>query len=97
MFFDQAQRSVGMARRFGMESNDVGACLGKLRDNGVDRFNHQVNVDGGFGVGAQGLANHGAYGQVGNIMVVHDIEMYPVGAGGNNILDFFAQPGKISG
>src|SRR3546814_1697925 len=36
-------------------------------------------------------------GQVGHVVVVHDIEMNPVGAGGDNILYFFPQAGKVSG
>ena len=31
---------------------------------------------------AQRLADHRAYGQVGYVVIVHHIEMHPVGAGG---------------
>ena len=85
-----------MARCFGVKSNNIGACLGKLRDNGVDRLDHQVHVDGGIGVRAYGFANHRAHRQIWNVMVVHDIKMNPVGAGGDNVAHFFAQAGEVS-
>jgi hypothetical protein len=46
---------------------------------------------------AQGLAHQGADGQVGHIVVVHDIEMDDVGASGQHIIDFLAQLGEVGG
>src|SRR5690606_17129870 len=97
VFFDQRQGAVGMARGLGMKGDDVGAGLGELRNEGVHRLYHQVYVDGGGGVGTQGLAHHRPHGEVGHIVVVHDVQVYPVGPGGDDVAHLFAQAGEVGG
>jgi len=46
---------------------------------------------------AQGLAYHGPDGEIGDIMIVHHIEVHYVGSGGQYIVDFLAQAGEIGG
>ena len=46
---------------------------------------------------AQGFAYHGPDSQVGHMMIVHHIEVHDIGAGGENVIDFLAQAGKIGG
>ena len=83
---------------FRVEGDVGGAGLDKVADDAVHRFHHQVNVDRGLdAVFPQCLAHHGADGQVGNIMIVHDVEMHDVGAGGEDIVDLLTQTGKIGG
>ena len=45
----------------------------------------------------QSLTHHGAESEVGDIVVVHDIEVNPVGTGGDNIFHLVAQTGEIGG
>ncbi len=47
--------------------------------------------------GRMRLADQRADGQVGHIMVVHHVEVDPVGAGGDDVGHFLAQPGEIGG
>ena len=59
---------------------------------------HQVHIDGGgHAVLAQRLADHGANGEVGYVVIVHHIEVHHVGAGGQHVIDFLAKTGKIGG
>ncbi len=44
---------------------------------------------------AQCFADHGADGEVGYVVIVHDVEVDNVGAGGQYVIDFLAQSGKI--
>ncbi|MNE20922.1 hypothetical protein D3C80_1140650 [compost metagenome] len=81
-----------------MEGNVGRACFDEVADDTVDRADHQVHVDGcRHAVLAQGGADHRADRQVGNVVVVHDIEMHDIGAGGENVVDFFAQASEIRG
>src|SRR5690606_32695806 len=90
-------RTVRVARSFRVEGDDIGAGLGELRDNGVHRFDHQVDVDRRRGVGADCFAHHGADRQIRHVMVVHYIEVDPVSAGIHDIADFFSKAGEIGG
>ena len=64
-----------------------------MRSTGDD---HQVHVDRRRDAGlAQRLADQRADGQVRHVMVVHDIEVDPVGAGRQHRVDFFAQAGEV--
>src|SRR3546814_14396834 len=55
---DQRQGAVYVARGLGVESNDVGARLGKLRHQLVYRLDHQVYIDGHLHVRPDGGAYH---------------------------------------
>ena len=50
-------------------------------DDLIDRLDHQMDIDGGIDpVAPQRPAHGGTEGEVRDIVVVHDIEVYPVGA-----------------
>ncbi len=78
-----------------MEADDVGAGPGKVRDDAVDRLDHQVHVDGRPGERPDRLAHHRADGQVRHVMVVHHVEVNEVRAGRNHSRHFFAQPREV--
>jgi hypothetical protein len=40
-------------------------------------------------------ADERADGQVGHVMVVHHVEVNPVGAGADDLHHFFAEPGEV--
>jgi hypothetical protein len=63
-----------------MERNIGRSGIGKIGNNPIHRFYHQMDVYGCLDtMAAQGLANHGAYRQIWNVMVVHNIKMHHVG------------------
>ncbi len=75
-----------------------GARFDEVTDDAVHRSDHQVCIDRrGDPVLAQRSADHRADGQVRHIVVVHDIEMHDVGAGGQDIVHFLAQTGEVGG
>ena len=76
--------AVNVCTGVGVETDEVGTSLGKGLCNGVHRFHHQVDINGhgassaGFGQWLDGLADHGAKGEVGHVVIVHHVKMNPV-------------------
>jgi hypothetical protein len=65
-----------------MKGDQVGAGLGEIGNDPIDRPHHQVDIDRrGDAIAAQRLHHRRAKGEIGNVVVVHHIEMHPVGAG----------------
>ena len=96
-FFNQPKGAVNVLAGFGVKGDDVGTGFGKHRNQAINRLHHQMHVNRGGGVRANGFADQGADGQVGDVMVVHHIKMDDVGTSGNDVADFFTQAGKVSG
>ena len=94
---DQLQRTVDVVGRFRVEGDDVGAGFGEVRDDAVDRLDHQVHVDRHLHVRADRLAYQRADRQVRYVMVVHHVEVDNVGAGGDDVAHFFTEAGEIGG
>src|SRR5471032_1179717 len=86
-----------MVRRFRVEGDDVGASLGEVGDDAVDRLDHQVDIDRHLHVRADRFAYQRADGQVGNVMVIHHVEVDHVGAVADNVAYFFTQAGEVGG
>ena len=78
-----------------MEADDIGARLGKVGNDAVDRLDHQMHIDGHLHVRTDGFAHQRTDCQIGNIMIVHHIEMDDVGAGGHDIAHFFSQTREV--
>jgi hypothetical protein len=74
-----------------MKAHDGGARLREVGDDAIDGLHHQVDVDGNRRVRLDRRANERAYGQIGNVMVVHDVEVQQIGAGGNHGAHFLAR------
>ncbi|MNO72664.1 hypothetical protein D3C76_636180 [compost metagenome] len=93
---DQLHGTVQVQGCLGMNRNVIGACLGEGLDHAVHRRHHQVHIDRrGNTVAAQGLAELRAHGQVGHIVIIHDIDMDDIGTGGQHLLGLLSQPGEI--
>ena len=93
---DQLDGAVHVRAGFGVKADGVGAGLGEFGHQRIDRLHHQMHVDGrGDAVLAQCLADHRADGQVGHVVVVHNVEVDPVGAGGEHGFDFLAEAGEV--
>ena len=99
---DGLHTAVHMGAGVGVKTDQIGTGFGKGLGQGVHRRDHQMHVDRhrhagrGFGMRLEGLANHGAEGEVGHIMVVHHIEMNPVCAGINDLAHLLTEAGKVS-
>ena len=94
---DQLQGAINMLTGFRMEGNVGGARRCKIRNNAVDRLDHEMNINrGGDAVLAQRGAYQRANGQIGDVMVIHHIKVHDIGARGEHVVDFFTQAGKVS-
>lgn len=92
--------AVGMTAGFGVEGEAVRAGFGEGGDERIHGFGHQVGVQKGvrrLRVLAQGAAGECAEGEIGDIVVVHHIQVQPVGAGCEGGCGFFAESGEIRG
>ena len=94
---DQPERAVDVLGGLGVEGDDVGAGLGEVGHDAIDRLHHQVHVDRRRGVRADGLAHQRADGEVGDVVVVHHVEVNPVGAGGDDVANLLAEAGEVGG
>src|SRR3989344_950164 len=93
---DQLKRAVHMLRRFRVKRNIRRAGLGKVRHDAIHRLHHQVYVDVGLDAGlAQRPAHQRSDGEVGHVVVVHDVEMHGVGTGGENMLDLLSEAREL--
>ncbi len=87
----------------GVKADEVGTGLGKRSGQGVHGRDHQVHIDRHghtgrcLGVGFDGLADHGPEGEVGDVVVVHHVEVDPISAGGDDVFHLVAQAGKVGG
>ena len=92
----QAAAAVFAQAAQGRTAEKVRASLKEIANNAVDRFDHQMHIDRcGDAVLAQRRANHRANGQVGDVVVIHDVEVHDIGAGCQHPVDVFTKTGKI--
>jgi hypothetical protein len=84
--------------RFRVEADPARARAGEGPGELVDGLHHQVHVDGGLDAPfAQRLAHQRPDRQVGDVVVVHHVEMDDVRAGGEHGLDLLPEAGEIGG
>ncbi len=94
---NRLQRAVEMRAGLGVDGQDVGAGLGKGGQVGIDRGDHQVDVERRPDMRPDGFDQRRAEGDVRHEMPVHDVDMHPVGA---LVLDgaaLGAEGGKVGG
>ena len=69
-----------MSRCVGVKTDHAGAGISEHTDQRINGLNHQMNIDGsGDTKITQGFAHHRPNRQVGHVVVVHHIEMHPIG------------------
>jgi hypothetical protein len=79
-----------------MEGYITGTSFCEVRDDAINRINHEVYVDRCFdAVVSQRIANHRADRQVGHEVVIHDIKMDDVSACVQDSFDIFTQSSEI--
>ena len=87
-----------MLAGFRMKRDIARPCFCKVRNDSVDRLNHQVNIDRCLdAVVTQCIADHRPDCQVGHEMIVHHVKMHDVGARIEHSFDILAQAGEIGG
>ena len=82
-----------MVRRFRVESDDVSTGFGKVRDDTIHWFHHQMHVNQRASIVRQitnGITHQWTNGQVRHVMVIHHVKVNDVGAGFNDVFDFLA-------
>ncbi len=91
------QRTVRMRSGFGVNCDEIATGIGKRRQIGIARRNHQMGIEECLGARTDRLHHLRAESDVGHKMPVHDVDMHPVGTGFQHGVDFFAQTGEIGG
>ena len=87
-----------MVRGFRVKGDIGGAGLGEIRDDAIHGLHHEMHVDGRVdAVCTQRRAHQWADAEVGDIVIVHDVEMDHVGPGLQYRIDFFAEAGEVRG
>ena len=80
-----------------MKGNDAGARGCEIRDDSIDRFHHQMHIDGSRNaIFTQGFQYHRTHGQIRYIVVVHDVKMHDVTTGSQSFRGVLTQASKIS-
>lgn len=93
---DKLKGSVNVVGGLRVEGDVRGTGINEVTNGGIDGGNHEMDIDGGGNsVVTKGLADHRSDGQVGDIVVVHDIEVNNIGSGLKHIVDFLTQHGEI--
>jgi len=98
---DGLHAAVRVRAGVGVKADQIGAGLREGLGQRVHRLHHHVHVQrhrlpgGGDRVRLDGLADHRPEREVGHVVVVHDVEMDPVGAGGDDALHLLAQPREV--
>ena len=64
-----------------MKADQAGARISKHPYERVDGLNHKMHVNGRRDtMVAKRLTYHGANREIGHVVIIHDIKVYPVGA-----------------
>ena len=86
-----------------MKADEVGPGCCECAGQCVHRLHHQMHIERRLAAAApdavrfQRLRHHRPDGQVRHVVIVHDVEMDPVGAGGQHLCDLVAQAGEVGG
>src|SRR5882724_12659820 len=97
-FPDQGDCAIDMLGSLQLESDVSRARFGKIGNDAIHRLDHQMHVNRrSHAMLAPRFANQRAYGQIWHVMVIHDVKVHDVCTRSQNVIDFFAQFGKIGG
>ena len=84
-----------MHRGLGVEGEDVGARVGVLGDVLLRPLDHQVDVEGTVGEPPERPDHRRAEREVGHEVPVHHVDVDPLGAAGDGLLELLAQPAEV--
>ena len=60
---------------FGVKGNNIGSRLGEVRNNAVNRLDHQMDIDNRLGQGTDRFTHERANGEIGHVVIIHHIKM----------------------
>ena len=87
-----------MLAGFGVEGDVTCTGIGKVGDDAVDRLDHKMHVNRRIhAVISQCRTHRRTDRQIGDIMIIHHIEMHHVRPRCQHPLDLLAQTGKVGG
>ena len=92
---DLLEVAVQVGAGLRVHGDAVGAGGGEVPHVALRGLDHEVAVHEAAGHGAQGLHHHGADGEVGDEVPVHDVHVDPVGAGLVDGADLLAEAGEV--
>src|SRR5712692_7190261 len=92
---DQADGAIDVLARLRVEADDVRPGASEIRNDPIDRSDHQVHVDYAFGERADCLAHDRSHREVRDVMIVHHVEVNHVGSRCDNRSHFIAEPRKV--
>ena len=78
-----------------MKGDEVGAGLGEIEGQAIDRLDHEMDVDRDRDMRSDRGTDHRTDGQVGHVMVVHHVEMDEIGTRFLHGTDLLAKSGKV--
>ena len=61
-----------------VDGDDISSCLGKVGDTELRLDNHEMDIQGLVGDGAEGINDERTNGDVGDEATVHDINVDPI-------------------
>jgi hypothetical protein len=89
--------AVEVAAGFEVDADPVGPGIGESGDELVGILDHQVAIEGQFGVFAEGGDDGWADGDIGDEMAIHHVDVDDRTTAALGCSDFIAQTGKVSG
>ena len=92
---DALERPVQMSARLGVDGDAIGTGIGEGLDVGIDRRDHQVNVEGAIAMGPERRNDTRADGQVGYEVPVHHVDVQPVSTGIRDRSHLLAKARKV--
>src|SRR6185437_1311878 len=93
---DVAEQAVQVAGGFGVDDDEVGACGADGLDPLLGAADHEVGFEGQRAdVGAGSGDEHGAHGDVGDEVAVHDVHLEAIGAGGDGGPEITLQAAEV--
>ena len=94
---DETEGAIDVLGSFRVKGDDGRARLCEVGNDPVHRPHHEVHVYRHRRERLDRFTNDRPDGEIGNVVIVHDVEMYEVGARRNHGADFLAQPGEVGG
>ncbi|MND80444.1 hypothetical protein D3C80_722160 [compost metagenome] len=88
---------MGVCACFGMDCDQIAACICKWLKIWIARRNHQMRIEESLGARTNCFHHLRTERDVRNEMAIHNIDMNPVGTRFKHGIDFLAQARKVCG
>mmetsp|Transcript_4215 Transcript_4215/g.8052 ORF Transcript_4215/g.8052 Transcript_4215/m.8052 type:complete len:284 (-) Transcript_4215:234-1085(-) len=93
---DKLERPINMVGCLGVEGNIGGSSINKIFDDCINWRNHEMDINGcGHSVITKSFAYHGSNGEVGHIVIIHDVKVNDISSCCKNIVNFLSKTSKV--